>query len=325
MNERDHIERGDESHAAAEPSPKPAIDQPIEPPGSVLQVRRTELPFVASTRPSDDAPNSSAISPGQSAHDPSGPQTDVRGASRTDLAREIIVTIEHKHSLAIRWMHWINFPLLAVMIYSGLLIYWADSQHEGLNAHRVYRIGFGTWTLFRFFPPWFYNNLRLKFQLARGLGYHFFFMWFFALNGIGYVLYTCFSGEWRELLPTRHSFVEAVEVTLHDLGLRKRHPPQGKFNGAQRIAYTGVICMGAGSLLTGLAIYKPTQLHLLTSLLGGYEMARWLHFWLTMSYVGFFLVHVAQVIRAGWNNFRAMIVGYEILPNEAAKHDEHSL
>src|SRR5258708_20616636 len=82
--------------------------------------------------------------------------------------------------------------------------------------------------------------------------------------------------------------------------------------------------MGAGSFLTGLAIYKPTQLHLLTSLLGGYEMARWLHFWLTMSYVAFFLVHVAQVIRTGWNNFRAMIVGYEIFPNEATKHDEPS-
>jgi hypothetical protein len=44
-----------------------------------------------------------------------------------------------------------------------------------------------------------------------------------------------------------------------------------------------------------------------------------------MAYVGFFLVHVAQVIRAGWNNFRAMIVGYQILPAEPAKHDEHSL
>ena len=85
------------------------------------------------------------------------------------------VKIEYKHSLAIRWMHWINFPLLALMIYSGLLIYWADSQHEGLNAHRVYRVGLGSWTLFRLFPPWFYNNFDLKFQLARGLGYHFFF------------------------------------------------------------------------------------------------------------------------------------------------------
>src|SRR6266849_5594475 len=82
--------------------------------------------------------------------------------------------IKYKHSLAIRWMHWINFPLLVVMIYSGLLIYWADSRHEGLNGHRVYRVGLGSQTLLRLFPPSFYNNLHLKFQLAKGLGYHFF-------------------------------------------------------------------------------------------------------------------------------------------------------
>jgi len=239
-----------------------------------------------------------------------------------DVSTGTTVRIKYKHSLAIRWMHWINFPLLVVMIYSGLLIYWADSQHEGLNAHRVYRVGFGSQTLLRLFPPSFYNNLHLKFQLAKGLGYHFFFMWFFALNGMVYVLYTFFSGEWRELLPTRHSFAEAIEVTLHDLGLSKRHPPQRKFNGAQQIAYTGVILMGAGSLLTGLAIYKPTQLHVLTALLGGYETARWFHFWLTIAYVGFFLVHVVQVIRAGWNNFRAIIIGYEISPDKMAKREE---
>ncbi len=232
--------------------------------------------------------------------------------------------MEYKHSLAIRWMHWINFPLLAVMIYSGILIYWADSQHEGLNAHRVYRVGLGSWTLFRLFPPWFYNILQLRFHLAKGLAYHLFFMWFFALNGIVYLLYTLFSGEWRELVPTRRSFGEAIQVLLHDLGLRQGHPPQRKFNGAQRVAYTGVILMGAGSLLTGLAIYKPTQLHLLTAMLGGYETARWFHFWLTVAYVGFFLVHVAQVVRAGWNNFRAMIIGYQILHDELAKNDKVS-
>lgn len=70
--------------------------------------------------------------------------------------------------------------------------------------------------------------------------------------------------------------------------------------------------MGAMMLLTGLAIYKPTQLHLLTSSLGGYEMARWLHFWTTMGFLGFFAVHIVQVVLAGWNNFRAMVSGYEI-------------
>ena len=58
--------------------------------------------------------------------------------------------------------------------------------------------------------------------------------------------------------------------------------------------------MGGLSLLTGLAVYKPVQLHWLTAALGGYEWARWEHFWLTVCYVAFFVLHLAQVIRAGW-------------------------
>ena len=137
-------------------------------------------------------------------------------------------------------------------------------------------------------------------------------MWLFALNGILYVAYLLWSGEWRFMVPQKQSPVEAIQVTLVDLHLRKSLPPQTKYNGAQRIAYTVVILMGFGSLVTGLAIYKPTEAHWLTTLLGGYEMARWLHFMLTIAFCAFFLVHVGQVILAGWNNFRAMISGYEI-------------
>lgn len=35
-------------------------------------------------------------------------------------------------------------------------------------------------------------------------------------------------------------------------------------------------------------------------------------------------MHVAQVIRAGWNNLRAMIIGYQIVPAELAEHNEVS-
>jgi Ni,Fe-hydrogenase I cytochrome b subunit len=75
-------------------------------------------------------------------------------------------------------------------------------------------------------------------------------------------------------MPNRRSFREAVQVTLHDLHLSKYKPPQTKYNGAQRLAYTAVVLMGAGSLLTGLAIYKSVQFAWLTALLGGYEWAR---------------------------------------------------
>lgn len=149
------------------------------------------------------------------------------------------------------------------------------------------------------------------------MSWHFALMWLFTLNGILYVTYRLVSGELRHLLPKRNSFVEAWQVVLHDLGIRKQPLPANKYNAAQRIAYSSVILMGIGSLVTGLAIYKPTQLAWLTTLLGGYEMARLLHFALTIGYVLFFMVHVAQVARAGWNNFRSMITGFTVVDKNA--------
>ena len=73
------------------------------------------------------------------------------------------------------------------------------------------------------------------------------------------------------------------------------------------------ILMGAGSIITGLAIYKPIQVSWLTSLLGGYEWARWEHFWLMVMFVLFFGVHVIQVALAGWSNLRSMITGHDIV------------
>ena len=212
-----------------------------------------------------------------------------------------------KHRLATRWFHWVNFPLLALMIWTGLWIYWAND---------VYRIGLGSATLFKFFPRGLYSAFGLKQQLAKGMAWHFFFMWFFVINGLVYVAYTILSGEWRYLVPDRHSFREAMLVTFHDLGLYKGKLPERKFNGAQQIAYTSIVLMGAGSVVTGLAIYKPIQLSWLATLLGGYQMARFEHFLLAMGYVLFFIIHIAQVIRAGWNNFRAMVSGYELVSVE---------
>jgi thiosulfate reductase cytochrome b subunit len=232
------------------------------------------------------------------------------------------IRLDRKHPLAIRWMHWVNFPVLFVMIWSGLLIYWNDSDNSYHHPHAVYRIGLGPITIFRFFPQWFWKAMDAPYHVTQGLGFHFFFMWVFGINGICYVLYTILSGEWRFLIPRRESLKEAILVTFRDLHLTKYLPPQTKYNGAQRIAYTAVILMGAGSLVTGLSIYKPTQVHWITTLLGGYEMARWEHFFLTMGFCGFFAIHVLQVILAGWNNFRSMVSGLEVQRVEAVSLEQ---
>jgi thiosulfate reductase cytochrome b subunit len=240
---------------------------------------------------------------------------------------QLTIEIKRKHSLAIRWMHWINFPLLFTMIWSGILIYWADSIPYLGHWKRVYRVGIGSHTLFRFFPDWLYTALNAPFNLTTGLGYHFFFMWLFAINGIAYVAYLTFSGAWRDILPGRHAFRDAWHVFLYDLHLRKVAPPHHTYNAAQRIAYTSVVLMGAGSCFTGLAIWKPTSLHWITTLFGGYETARWFHFWLTMGFVFFFLIHVWQVVLAGWNNFRSMVSGDELVASTipVSTHTEEPL
>jgi thiosulfate reductase cytochrome b subunit len=183
--------------------------------------------------------------------------------------------IVEKHSLWLRIHHWLNVPLIFLMIWSGLLIYWAND---------VYSF---------FFPQWFYSTFNLDSRLAEGMAVHFTIGWLFIINGFLYLIYVFTSGHWRELLPGR-PIVNA------------------KFNALQRLAYTGVIFLAVIAVLSGFAIYKPVQLGWLANWFGGYEGARLVHFIAMISFCIFILIHLIQVARAGWNNFRAMVAGFEV-------------
>ena len=134
-------------------------------------------------------------------------------------------------------MHWINFPLIVIMIWSGLRIYWAED---------VYAFGILDWEWFKFFPESFYESLDLNRHLARGLAFHFNFAWLFTINGLAFVIYTWRTGEWRELAPNKRSLRGSLDVLLHDLRIRKEEPAKrGRYNEAQRVTYSLVIVLGS--------------------------------------------------------------------------------
>ena len=235
------------------------------------------------------------------------------------------VRLVKKHPLAIRWFHWVNFPILFLMIWSGILILWANDVYptEKYALKVPNRISVYQWGITPVYsakdqptypvPAEKRYDIPLGFRLAEGMAWHFNLAWIFTVNGILYVIFLFYSGQWKHLAPRKDSFIESFKVVLHDIGLWKKPLPPGKYNHAQRIAYSAVVVMGILMVITGIAIYKPAQVAWLAVPFGGYQGARTVHFIVTVLFVGFFFVHVAQVARTGWNNFRGIITGKEIV------------
>jgi len=206
-----------------------------------------------------------------------------------------------RHHGLVRVTHWANAVLLVGMIGSGLQIYGAFT-HFGPRGHRYYPNPLDGKAL----PL----TMRLGGWLAGGLNWHFALAWPFTLAGLAYVLYLAATGEWRALLFRPRDVPRAWQMQLYYLGLRKEHPPQGKHNALQKAAYSFIILLGALSAATGFAIYKPIQLWWLTALFGGYELARYWHFWAVWLFVAFTLVHVALVFLVDPASLRSMITGW---------------
>jgi len=189
----------------------------------------------------------------------------------------------------IRVTHWINAVLLAVMAGSGLQILRAYPRLGEIG--RAY-----AWYPLQGKPP--PALATIGGWLAGARHWHFAFAWLFAANALVYALYLAASGVWRErLFSPRRDARSAWQTLLHDLHLRRGAPPPvGLYNGAQRLAYTGVLLMAPLTVLSGLALYKPVQLPRLTALLGGYDAARALHLLVLAALALFTVVHVVQVL-----------------------------
>jgi Ni/Fe-hydrogenase b-type cytochrome subunit len=205
-----------------------------------------------------------------------------------------------RHHPIVRITHWVNVVALGVMVASGLRIF---------NAYpRFARRGetFGLW-------PWEGTPAprwaTFGGWLAGARNWHFAMMWVLVANGLVYLGYVYLRGEWRNLVPRRGDPRDVVEMVKFYLFIRRDHPHQGKHNALQKLAYFSLPLLGAVMVLTGLSIWKPVALGLLTDLFGGYVWARWWHFATMLALVALAMVHVFMVFAVDPYSIRSMTTG----------------
>ncbi len=190
------------------------------------------------------------------------------------------------HPLWVRVTHWVNALAIFMMVGSGWQIYDASP-------------------LFKFikFPP----QIALGEWLAGALLWHFAAMWLLVINGIVYVTLGIVTGRFRrKLFPIRSR--EVVNDLLAALRGKLSHDDLSVYNAVQRLLYVGVLLAGVVIVLSGLSIWKPVQFKWLTAFFGGYDFARYVHFFAMASIVGFLTVHVTLALIVP-KSLRAMIVG----------------
>jgi thiosulfate reductase cytochrome b subunit len=86
------------------------------------------------------------------------------------------------------------------------------------------------------------------------------------------------------------------------------HDDLSHYNAVQKVLYIGVILCGVVIVLSGLAIWKPVQFQELTTLFGGYDFARYVHFFAMAAIVGFLVVHILLALLVP-KSLRAMFTG----------------
>ena len=205
-----------------------------------------------------------------------------------------------RHHPIVRITHWINVVALTIMIGSGLRIF---------NAYPAFARKGETFCCYPFegreIPAW----LTFGGWLAGARNWHFAMMWVLVINACVYLGFIYLHGEWRDLVPRRGDIRDSWQMVRFYAFAVREHPRQGKHNALQRGAYFAMPIVGFVAVLSGLAIWKPVQLSLLTNLLGGYVWARYWHFLAMVALVGLSVVHVFMVFAVDPYSLRAMITG----------------
>lgn len=185
----------------------------------------------------------------------------------------------------LRVTHWLNALAVLVLMMSGWRIYNATAF-----------LGFAI--------P---KGITLGGWLGGALQWHFAAMWLLVVNGSLYLALNLGTGRLR-----RKFFPLSPRALLADLHAALQghlsHANPQHYNTVQRLAYLFVMVDGVLLVLSGLVLWKSVQFPLLRELMGGYEGARWVHFFSMAGLAAFVLVHLLMVALVP-RTLRAMLSG----------------
>ena len=184
------------------------------------------------------------------------------------------------HSPVVRVTHWLNALSIIIMIGSGWRIY---------NQEPLFGFEFPVWMTLGG-EPQISQHWHNEEGLAGALQWHFAAMWLLVVNLLVYLAYALTSGHfYRALLPIRPR--EIARDLRAALSGHLAHRV-GERNAVQKAMYVGVLTVIVLTVLSGLSIWKPVQFQELTSLFGGYDVARYVHFFCMTAIVLFIVVHL---------------------------------
>ena len=264
-------------------------------------------------------------------------------STKTTTTVETIV----RHPWPVRLWHWTNALAVTLSLVTGLLIfnihpslYWGEDGHAGMPSilslsvsdpdpkrpRFELRVGGRHWDV----TDWMgvIDNegndqyvlvaaTPADFQFGGTRIWHFMSAWILVTAWLVYALYVVAGGRLaRVLWPTREdrSWRNLVyELRQHLLLRRARGEAAKHYNLLQKISYlTVVLVLMPALILSGLTMSNTVTAVFpdLFSLFGGRQSARSIHFIAAAVLLGFVVVHLAQVMVAGFfNSMRSMLTG----------------
>ncbi len=192
----------------------------------------------------------------------------------------MIKTMELRHPLWLRLLHWSNMISITLLVVSGFYIHAPQTFH------------------------WLFKTM----DNARTL--HFAMAYLLVFGMVMRVYFGIVTKDWHNVIyqPIKDT-MKFPSMIKYYLFLAKDHPYYGKYNPGQKGMYTGILFLAICQFVTGFILYKPLYFTHAAGLLGGYVAIRVVHYIITWIFVLMVMVHVYLDVAEGIPILKSIFTG----------------